>query len=214
MTGSVRDPRLIPRGLALLASLLALGAFVAPTSGAGGATLLVDPSTPGAFATIGDALAQAHPGDAVVVAAGTYAGGLVASVPDVTIRGASHERPPTILAAGSAIGLRVQADGVRLQDLRVAGGAGGILVDHANRFYASDVAVQDAAGNGFEARFCDVVTLERLAVSGSATNGVRLGACRAVSASALSLSGNLRALHAYEVTGLDLRGASATANAG
>jgi hypothetical protein len=81
----------------------------------------------GGFATIQDAINEAVSGDTILIANGTYDGGIVINVENLTIVGES-EAGVVIQGAGSGNGFDVQADIVTLKSLTVQNFTHGIYI--------------------------------------------------------------------------------------
>ncbi len=136
-TFGARTRRWLP-AIACVAAVLALGApagasaavrYVDDTGGIDGVNSCTSEAAP--CLSLQHAVDQATAGDTVELAAGTYSPGAVIDKADLTISGAGETATQVSPTAGlpRAFDLRGSADGVTIQDLRMAGsytGVGGI----------------------------------------------------------------------------------------
>lgn len=127
----------------LTASLVLALAAVAPVP-ASAATVNCSTSS-----CLTSALANAQPGDTIVLAAGTtFNGKFVAaaegtSSAKITLRSASSSNPATLngTGTGSGYGLHITGDHWVIQDLKVTNSQKGIMLDHANWTLIDNVEV-------------------------------------------------------------------------
>jgi serine/threonine protein phosphatase PrpC len=207
---------LAPLGKSLLiAALLLLAAFAAyryreplgrwlrdfggrtPGSGGAAAGVLVVGTGDGGFATIGEALARARPGDTIEVAPGQYRERIAlrsgVSVVSRVPRGATLLPPPSARpqgtpgdqdasGAGAATVTATEVRGARLAGFRIVGGppprtpplAAGIVLD-GSEVVIEEVEVTGAAGAGIESRGADHSTVRYCYVHHNAGPGIAVG---------------------------------------
>jgi hypothetical protein len=155
------------------------------------AGLLVTPAGPAASAsairvpedvpTLQRAIAQASPGDTIVLAAGTYPGGNV--VPrakhDITIRGVDRNTVVLDGADQRKYGIVVRADGVSILNLSAHNFLTNALYwEGADRFRASYVTVWNVGGYGIYTEDSEQGVLDHDYVSGAADAAYYVGECR------------------------------------
>ena len=141
----------------------------------------VDIGVPGDAATVQQAIARAQPGDRIVLAAGTYAGGYVvpAGKHDITIAGA--DRNAVVLDGEDKRdnGIVVRADGVSLLNMTAHN-----FVDNAfywqgaDRFRASYLTAWNVLGYGIYVEDGRTGTVDNDYVSGAADAAYYVGECK------------------------------------
>ena len=165
--------RLALIALAGLAVLVNTGAATPAPSG----TIRV----PEDAATLSRAIGQASPGDTIVLAAGTYPGGVL--VPpekhDLTIRGVDRNTVVLDGAARRKNGIVVHADGVSVLNLSAHGLTKNALYwDGADRFRASYVTVWNVGEYGVYVEDGERGRVDHAYVSGAARAAYYVGECR------------------------------------
>ena len=161
----------------LAASAGALGAAAASGTPAAHAVIRV----PEDARTVQQAIERAHPGDTILLAAGTYPGGYV--VPrakrDLTIKGVDRNRVVLDGADRRKNGFLVRADGVSILNLSAHGFLdNGLYWGAADRFRASYVTVWNVRGYGIYAEDSEHGLLDHDYVSGAADAAYYVGECR------------------------------------
>jgi hypothetical protein len=164
---------------AVLASLAS--ALVPFAIGAGTAASATEIRVPEDARTLQLAIAQARPGDTILLAAGTYPGGNVvpASKHDITIRGADRNRVVLDGDDRRKDGILVRADGVSILNLSAHNfRRNAFYFVGADRYRASYVTVWNVEGYGIYAEGSEHGMLEHDYVSGAADAAYYIGECR------------------------------------
>ncbi len=141
---TLQDPALAQSGLA--AAVAARRRAAQRTRG----VLTVGKGAKANFKTLAEALAKAKP-DATIEILGSrhYAESVVIDKAGITLRAAAGARPTLAAAEGAAFAVSVQAPGVSVVGLRIAGGETGILVgSQASAVLIADNQVSGAAEAG------------------------------------------------------------------
>jgi len=154
---------------------IALGAL------APGAAWAADIHVPGDASTLQRAISAARPGDTIVLAAGTYRGGVV--VPhakhDLTIRGVDRNR--VVLDGGNRRknGITVHAPGVSILNMSAHGFLENAFYwDDGDRFRASYLTAWNVGGYGIYAEHSERGVVDHDYVSGAADAAYYVGECR------------------------------------
>jgi hypothetical protein len=147
--------------------------------------------------TLEQAIAQAQPGETIVLAAGTYPGGNV--VPpakhDITIRGADRNRVVLDGANRRGHGIVVHADGVSILNLSVHDfRLNGLYWEGADRYRASYVTVWNVGGYGIYAEDGEQGVVDHMYVSGAADAAYYIGECKPCRATIAHVVGKLSAV--------------------
>jgi hypothetical protein len=150
---------------------------------------------PGQYETVSTALAHATPGDLILVAAGTYRGGITVAVPDVVIRGVNRN---TVVFDGDnevPNGFTVSGDGDAVENLTVRHYAiNGVLFTKAGYagygsragagtpvlmgYRASYITAYDNGLYGIYAFVARRGEIDHVYASGSPDSGIYIGQCR------------------------------------
>ena len=131
--------------------------------------------------TLPQAIAGAEPGDTIVLAAGTYPGGVV--IPpakhDLTIRGVDRNAVVLDGQNKQAHGIVVHADGVSVLNLSVHDfKLNGLYWEGADRYRASYVTVWNVGGYGIYAEDGEQGVIDHMYVSGAADAAYYIGECK------------------------------------
>jgi plastocyanin len=133
-----------------------------------------------AFPTIAAALAGAEPSTIVELRAGTYHYGVTVSVPHVTIRGTGAS-PGEVVIDGDgarATGIRVLADGVRIENLTAREhGVAGIVIEDAAGFAVEHVRVEANGSDGIRIAGARRGSVRGVTAEGSARAGIAIEGC-------------------------------------
>jgi hypothetical protein len=161
-------------------------------------------------ATLQAAVAQATPGDEIVLAAGTYPGGVV--VPeakhDLTIRGVDRNAVVLDGADRRKNGIVVHADGVSILNLSAHNFTENALYwDGADRFRASYVTVWNVGEYGVYVEDGEHGRVDHAYVSGAARAAYYVGECRPCDARIARVVARLSAIgySGTNATGVDIR---------
>jgi hypothetical protein len=157
---------------------LAAGLLLAPARPAAAATEIRVPED---VPTLQRAIAQAAPGDTIVLAAGTYPGGNV--VPrakhDITIRGVDRNTVVLDGADQRKNGIVVRADGVSILNLSAHNYRTNALYwEGGDRFRASYITAWNVGGYGIYTEDSEQGVLDHDYVSGAADAAYYVGECR------------------------------------
>jgi hypothetical protein len=157
---------------------LAAGLLLAPARPAAAATEIRVPED---VPTLQRAIAQAAPGDTIVLAAGTYPGGNV--VPrakhDITIRGVDRNTVVLDGADQRKNGIVVRADGVSILNLSAHNYRTKALYwEGGDRFRASYITAWNVGGYGIYTEDSEQGVLDHDYVSGAADAAYYVGECR------------------------------------
>jgi len=131
--------------------------------------------------TLPQAVAQAAPGDTIILSAGTYPGGVVvpAAKHDLTIRG--DDRNAVVLDGANERphGIVVHADGVSILNLSIHDfKLNGLYWEGADRYRASYVTVWNVGGYGIYAEDGEQGVIDHMYVSGAADAAYYIGECK------------------------------------
>jgi len=148
-------------------------------------------------ATLQLAIGQSSPGDTIVLAAGTYPGGVL--VPpakhDVTIRGVDRNTVVFDGANRRKNGIVVHADGVAILNLSAHDFTkNGLYWDGADRFRASYVTVWNVGEYGVYVEDGEHGRVDHAYVSGAARAAYYVGECRPCDATVANVVGRLSAI--------------------
>jgi Right handed beta helix region len=160
-----------------LLCLLVLGAIAPAAQARTAAQIRVPADAP----TLKAAIAQAAPGDTIVLAAGTYAGGDVvpSAKHDVTIEGSDRNR---VLLDGENVrknGIVVHADGVAILNMSARNfRENAFYWKDADRYRGSYLTAWNVQGYGLYAEDAHVGTFDHDYVSGAADAAYYIGDCR------------------------------------
>jgi hypothetical protein len=189
IVGLRRSPtQLIGAGLA---SLLVLAGAASPASS--GTEIRVPDDAP----TLQAAVAQASPGDEIVLAAGTYPGGVVIAEGkhDLTIRGVDRNAVVLDGADRRKNGIVVHADGVSILNLSAHNFTQNALYwDGADRFRASYVTVWNVGEYGIYVEDGEHGRVDHTYVSGAARAAYYVGECRPCDATVSDVVARLSAI--------------------
>lgn len=172
-------------------SLLVLAGAASPASP--GAEIRVPEDAP----TLQAAIAQASPGDEIVLAAGTYPGGVVIAEGkrDLTIRGVDRNAVVLDGADRRRNGIVVHADGVSILNLSAHNFTRNALYwDGADRFRASYVTVWNVGEYGIYVEDGEHGRVDHTYVSGAARAAYYVGECRPCDAKITEVVGRLSAI--------------------
>jgi hypothetical protein len=179
--------------LAVLAACVCAAAPAASTAGGNTSQIRVPEEAP----TVQAAIAQASPGDAIVLAAGTYPGGYV--VPkdkhDLTIRGMDRNAVVLDGANRRQNGIVVRADGVSILNLSAHD-----FLENAfywgggDRFRAAYLTAWNVRGYGVYVEDSEQGVLEHVYVSGAADAAYYVGECRPCNATVSRVVARLSAV--------------------
>jgi len=202
VVGFRRSPaQLIGAGLA---SLLVLAGAASPAPSR--SEIRVPEDTP----TLQDAIAQASPGDEIVLSAGTYPGGVV--IPeakrDLTIRGIDRNAVVLDGADRRKNGIVVHADGVSILNLSAHNFTENALYwDGADRFRASYVTVWNVGEYGIYVEDGEHGRVDHTYVSGAARAAYYVGECRPCAAKIANVVARLSAIgySGTNATGVEIR---------
>jgi hypothetical protein len=124
--------------------------------------------------TIARALADAAPGDTILIAPGLYPEPLRIEVSGVTLRG-TGTRTGTRLAPGDRVdAVEVRATDVTLENLWIDGARRGVYgTSSIDGLVLKDVAISSTRREGVSIRRADGVTLDGVIATGSRTAGIR-----------------------------------------
>ena len=170
------------RRVAPVAALACLGLLLAPFgTPAGSPASLSEIRVPEDVPTVEDAIAQARPGDTIVLAAGTYPGGYV--VPqakrDLTIRGVDRNDVVLDGANRRGNGIVVHADGVSILNLSAHDFTENAFHwEGADRFRASYLTVWNVGEYGIYIEDGERGVVDHTYVSGAARAAYYVGECR------------------------------------
>jgi parallel beta helix pectate lyase-like protein len=147
--------------------------------------------------TLPQAIAAAQPGDIIVLAAGTYPGGVV--VPpakhDLTIRGVDRNDVALDGQNKQGHGIVVHADGVSILNLSVHDfKLNGLYWEGADRYRASYVTVWNVGGYGIYAEDGEQGVIDHMYVSGAADAAYYIGECKPCRATIANVVGTLSAV--------------------
>jgi hypothetical protein len=202
IVGLRRSPtQLIGAGLA---SLLLLAGAASPASS--GTEIRVPDDAP----TLQAAVAQASPGDEIVLAAGTYPGGVVIAEGkhDLTIRGVDRNAVFLDGADRRKNGIVVHADGVSILNLSAHNFTQNALYwDGADRFRASYITVWNVGEYGIYVEDGEHGRVDHTYVSGAARAAYYVGECRPCDAKIANVVARLSAIgySGTNATGVDIR---------
>jgi hypothetical protein len=166
------------RVAAPLLSLVVVASLGAATSSARAGS---DIAVPGDVPTLQLAIAQAQPGDTIVLSAGTYPGGNVVSPEkhDITIRGADRNAVVLDGADQRKNGILVRADGVSILNMSAHNFLENAFYwNGADRFRASYLTAWNVRGYGIYVEGGREGTLDYDYVSGAADAAYYVGECR------------------------------------
>jgi parallel beta helix pectate lyase-like protein len=187
-----------------LVSLLALAGAASPAPS--GAEIRVPDEAP----TLQAAVAQASPGDEIVLSSGTYPGGVV--VPeakhDLTIRGVDRNSVVLDGADRRKNGIVVHADGVSILNLSAHNFTENALYwDGADRFRASYVTVWNVGEYGVYVEDGEHGRVDHAYVSGAARAAYYVGECRPCDATIANVVARLSAIgySGTNATGVEIR---------
>jgi len=143
------------------------------------------------------AIARAQPGDTIVLAPGTYAGGVV--IPpakhDLTIRGADRNDVVLDGADKRRHGILVHAAGVSILNLSVRNfRLNGLYWEGADRYRASYVTVWNVGGYGIYAEAGEGGKIDHMYVSGAADAAYYIGECKPCRATVANVVATLSAV--------------------
>lgn len=203
-----RHPERVSGRLAFTA-LAGLAALV--TTGAASSSPSVrEIRVPEDAATLQLAIGQSSPGDTVVLAAGTYPGGVL--VPpakhDVTIRGVDRNTVVLDGANRRKNGIVVHADGVSILNLSAHGFTKNAFYwDGADRFRASYLTVWNVGEYGVYVEDGEHGRVDHAYVSGAARAAYYVGECRPCDATIANVVGRLSAIgySGTNATGVEIR---------
>ena len=170
------------RRVAPLAALACLGLLFAPIgTSTGSPASLTEIRVPEDVPTVEQAIAQARPGDTIVLAAGTYPGGYV--VPrakrDLTIRGVDRNDVVLDGANRRTNGIVVHADGVSILNLSAHDfRENAFYWEGADRFRASYLTVWNVGEYGIYVEDGERGVVDHTYVSGAARAAYYVGECR------------------------------------
>jgi parallel beta-helix repeat protein len=161
-------------------------------------------------ATPRDAIAASQPGDVILLAVGTYDGGLVVprDKPDITIRGADRSRVVFDGKGHNLNAVEVDADRVRLENLSAHDFDGnGFYWEQVEGFSGRYLTVWNVNLYGIYATESRGGTFEQSLVSGAADAAFYVGECQPCDTTVINVEGRLSAI-GYSGTntgaGLDL----------
>ena len=187
-----------------LVSLLALAGAASPAPS--GAEIRVPDDAP----TLQAAVAQASPGDEIVLSSGTYPGGVV--VPeakhDLTIRGVDRNSVVLDGADRRKNGIVVHAEGVSILNLSAHNFTENALYwDGADRFRASYVTVWNVGEYGVYVEDGEHGRVDDAYVSGAARAAYYVGECRPCDATIANVVARLSAIgySGTNATGVEIR---------
>jgi hypothetical protein len=174
---------LLERGLQLLGRALDVGMALslAVTVPAGHSAPAAEIRVPEDAATLQLAIAQARPGDTIVLAAGTYPGGVVvpAAKRDLTIRGVDRNEVVLDGENRRAHGILVHADGVSILNMSAHSfRENGFYWEGADRFRASYLTVWNVGEYGIYVEDGEGGVIDHDYVSGAARAAYYVGECR------------------------------------
>ena len=203
-----RHPERVSARLALT-TLAGLAALVG-TGAADSSPSVREIRVPEDVATLQLAVGQSSPGDTIVLAAGTYPGGVL--VPpakhDVTIRGVDRNTVVLDGANRRKNGIVVHADGVSILNLSAHDFTKNALYwDGADRFRASYVTVWNVGEYGIYVEDGEHGRVDHAYVSGAARAAYYVGECRPCDATIANVVGRLSAIgySGTNATGVEIR---------